>query len=160
MNIAKDRVIQFHYTLKDEAGAELESSRQGEPMAYLHGHGGIIPGLEEALEGKGAGESLSVTVPPEKGYGPRRDDMVQRVPLKHLQGAKRWRVGMIASVQTERGPRQVVIVKLGRFNADVDFNHPMAGRTLTFELDILDVREASTEELAHGHAHGVGGHQH
>jgi len=160
MNIAKDHVVQFHYTLKDESGAEVESSRGGQPMAYLHGHRNIIPGLEQALEGKAAGEKLTVTVPPEQGYGQRRDGAVQRVPLKHLQGAKVWKPGMVAVVQTKQGPLQVTVVKVGRFNADVDFNHPMAGKTLTFDVEVVDVRAGTPEEVAHGHVHGEGGHHH
>lgn len=160
MNIAKDRVVQLHYTLKDESGREIESSRGGSPMAYLHGHSNIIPGLEEALEGKAAGDQVSVTVPPEKGYGMPRPGLTQRVPVKHLQGAKTWRPGMVAVVQTEQGPRQVQVVKVGRFMADVDFNHPMAGKALSFDVEIVSVREADPEEVAHGHVHGDGGHQH
>lgn len=160
MKIANDHVVQFHYTLRDDSGAELESSRGGTAMAYLHGHRNIIPGLEEAMTGRGAGESFSVTVPPEKAYGPLREGSIQRVPLKHLQGAKTWKPGMVAVVQTDQGPRQVRIVKVGRFNADVDTNHPLAGQTLTFEIEVVSVREATQEELDHGHAHGDGGHHH
>ncbi|SRR5690554_6134278 len=160
MEIQKDRVVSFHYTLKDEDGKELETSRGGEPLAYLHGHGNIVDGLEEALEGKSEGESFSVTVSPEKGYGPRREGLVQRVPVKHLQGAKTWKPGMIAAVQTDQGPRQVVVQKVGRFMADVDLNHPMAGRTLVFDVEVMKVREADPEELSHGHAHGDGGNHH
>lgn len=160
MKIANNHVVQFHYTLKDESGAELESSRDGSAMAYLHGHGNIIPGLEEAMAGRGEGESFSVTVPPEKAYGPVREGGTQRIPLKHLQGAKTWRPGMVAVVQTDQGQRQVRIVKVGRFNADVDTNHPLAGKALTFEVEVVSIREANAEELAHGHAHGDGGHQH
>jgi FKBP-type peptidyl-prolyl cis-trans isomerase SlyD len=160
MNIAKDRVVYLHYTLKDESGREIESSRGEEPMTYLHGHRNIIPGLEEALEGTAAGDKLSVTVPPEQGYGMPRPGMTQRVPIKHLQGAKTWRPGMVAVVQTEQGARQVQVLKVGRFMADVDLNHPMAGKTLVFDVEIVRVREAAPEEVAHGHVHGEGGHQH
>jgi FKBP-type peptidyl-prolyl cis-trans isomerase SlyD len=160
MNIGKDSVAQFHYTLKDESGSVLESSAGGQPIAYLHGHRNIIPGLEEALEGKSGGDKLSVTVPPEKGYGERREGATQRVPLKHLQGAKTWKPGMAAVVQTEQGPRQVSIVKVGRFNADIDLNHPFAGKTLVFDVQVVSVRESNAEERTHGHAHGNGGHEH
>lgn len=160
MNIAPDHVVQFHYTLKDASGSEIESSRDGEPMAYLHGHRNIIPGLEEALLGKAAGDRFSVTVPPEKGYGLRREGALQRVPLKHLQGARHWKPGMLAVVHTDQGMRQVQVVKVGRFNADVDVNHPMAGQTLTFDIEVVSVRPATAEELSHGHAHGAGGHHH
>lgn len=160
MQIEKNAVVQFHYSLTDEQGESLEQSAGGEPTAYLHGHGGIIPGLEEAMEGREAGESFTVTVAPEKAYGQRQEDAIQRVPLKHLQGAKRWKPGMVAQVQTQQGPRHVVVAKVGHKFADVDTNHPLAGRTLTFEIEIVNVREASAEEIAHGHAHGVGGHHH
>jgi FKBP-type peptidyl-prolyl cis-trans isomerase SlyD len=160
MNIAKDHVVQFHYTLSNEAGTELESSRGGEAVAYLHGHGNIIPGLEEALLGKTAGDTFSVTVPPEKGYGPRHDGAVRRVPIKHLEGASSWRAGMQAIVNSDQGRRQVTVVKVGRFMADVDLNHPLAGQALTFDVEVVGVRPATDEERAHGHAHGEGGHNH
>lgn len=160
MTIAKDHVVQFHYTLRDADGNEIESSRGGEPMAYLHGHGNIIPGLEEALLGRAEGDQFSVTVPPEKGYGERQEGQLQRISVKHLQGAKNWRPGMIAMVQTDQGPRQVRIVKAGRFMVDVDTNHPFAGHTLTFEVDVVSIRQGKEDEIAHGHAHGEGGHQH
>jgi FKBP-type peptidyl-prolyl cis-trans isomerase SlyD len=158
MPIEKNKVVLFHYSVRDEQGSVVEDSHRGEPNAYLHGHGGIIRGLEEALEGREAGDVFSVTIAPEKGYGPRKPDAVQRVPIKHLMGAQRWKAGMIAQVQTEQGPRHVVVVKVGHKFADVDTNHPMAGRTLTFDVEIIEVRDADAEELAHGHAHGPGGH--
>ncbi|QOL24742.1 peptidylprolyl isomerase [Thalassotalea sp. LPB0316] len=160
MNITKDNVVQFHYTLRDEQGEELESSLSGDPIAYLHGHKNMIVGVENALEGKQAGDEFSVTVSPEDGYGERQDDAIQRVPVKHLQGAKVWKPGMVATVHTEQGQRQVTVVKAGRFMVTVDLNHPLAGKTLTFDVKVVDVREASQEEIEHGHAHGVGGHQH
>ncbi|MEQ5836265.1 peptidylprolyl isomerase [Marinobacter sp. NFXS9] len=160
MPIEKNQVVLFHYSVSDEQGNVVETSRDGEPNAYLHGQGGIIKGLEEALEGRDAGETFSVTVPPEKGYGPRKPDAVQRVPIKHLRGARRWKPGMIAQVQTEQGPRHVVIAKVGHKFADVDTNHPMAGRTLTFDIEVIEVRDAEPEEISHGHVHGPGGHHH
>lgn len=160
MKIAKNSVVQFGYVLKDEAGELVESSNDDAPMAYLHGFGGIIRGLEAALEGKEAGERFSVTVPPEEAYGPRQDSAVQRIAVKHLRGARQWRPGMVAQVQTDHGVRQVRIVKVGKFMADVDTNHPLAGKTLVFDVEVISVRDATEEELAHGHAHGVGGHHH
>ncbi|MET4025973.1 FKBP-type peptidyl-prolyl cis-trans isomerase SlyD [Marinobacter sp. MBR-99] len=158
MPIEKNQVVLFHYNVSDEQGKVVETSRGGQPNAYLHGHGGIIRGLEEALEGREAGDTFSVTVTPDKAYGPRRADAVQRVPIKHLMGAKRWKAGMVAQVQTEQGRRHVVVTKVGHKFADVDTNHPMAGKTLTFEIEVVEVRAADAEELAHGHAHGPGGH--
>lgn len=160
MNIAKDTVVQFHYTLKDDKGELIESTEGKDPMAYLHGHNNIIPGLEKALEGKAVGDSFSVTIEPQDGYGERKENAMQRISLKHLQGARKWKPGMMAFVETDQGYRQVTVVKVGKFNADVDTNHPLAGMTLVFDIQIADIREASEEEKAHGHAHGVGGHHH
>jgi len=158
MPIEKNKVVQFHYTVRDEQDNDVETSRDGDPSAYLHGHGGIIKGLEEAMAGREAGDTFSVTVAPEKAYGPRQPDAIQRIPIKHLIGAKRWKAGMIAQVQTENGPRHVLVAKVGHKFADVDTNHPMAGKTLTFDIEVVDVRDADADELAHGHAHGPGGH--
>lgn len=160
MSISKDKVVQFYYTLKDEAGQTLESNVGADPVAYLHGHKNMMPGVEKALEGREAGEEFSVTLPPEETYGLRREDSEQRVPTKHLMGAKKWKPGMMAVVQTEQGQRQVTVVKVGKFMVTVDTNHPMAGKTLTFDLIVADVRDATPEEIAHGHAHGIGGHHH
>lgn len=160
MNISKDTVVQFHYTLKSAQGEQIESTEGKDPMAYLHGHSNIVPGLEKALEGKSVGDSFSVTIEPQEGYGPRKDNSMQRISLKHLQGAKKWKPGMMAWVETDKGHRQVTVVKVGKFNADVDTNHPLAGMTLVFDIQIADIREATAEEAAHGHAHGVGGHHH
>ncbi|HIZ50843.1 MAG TPA: peptidylprolyl isomerase [Candidatus Pseudomonas excrementavium] len=159
MQIAKNTVVEFHYTLSD-ANGEVESSRQHEPVLYLHGQPGLLDGLVEAMEGREAGDVFSVELPVDKAYGPRQDNATQKVQVKHLQGAKKWKPGMLAVIQTEQGPRQVTVVKVGLSQAEVDANHPLAGRDLTFDIEILSVREATAEELAHGHAHGVGGHQH
>ncbi|GAA6131583.1 FKBP-type peptidyl-prolyl cis-trans isomerase [Halopseudomonas sabulinigri] len=159
MQIADKTVVQFHYDLSDSNGP-IESSRKHEPVLYLHGQAGLIDGLIEALEGRTAGDSFSVTIAPEKAYGQPRDNAIQKVQAKRLQGAKKWKPGMIAVLQTEQGPRQVTVVKPGLSQVVVDGNHPLAGRELTFTIDILDVREATEDELAHGHAHGAGGHQH
>lgn len=160
MTIKANSVVQFHYTLKDADGTLIETSSGRDPMAYLHGHNNIIPGLEAAMEGKNVGDSFNVTITPEQAYGERKADALQRIPVKHLQGAKKWKAGMVAHVQTEQGQRQVMIVKVGKFMADVDTNHPLAGRTLAFDIIIDAVRDATEEEVAHGHAHGVGGHHH
>ncbi len=159
MQIAKNTVVEFHYTLSD-ANGEIESSRKHEPVLYLHGQPGLLEGLVDALEGREAGDIFTVELPVDQAYGPRRDNATQKVQVKHLQGAKKWKPGMLAVIQTEQGPRQVTVVKVGLSQAEVDANHPLAGRDLTFDVEILSVREATADELAHGHAHGVGGHQH
>lgn len=160
MTITKNSVVQFHYTLTDENGEQLESSRDDDPVAYLHGHNNMIIGVEKALEGKIEGDEFTTTVNAEEGYGEINPDALQRVPTKHLQGAEKWAPGMVATVNTENGKRQVTIVKVGRFMVTVDLNHPLAGKTLTFAINVESVREATADEISHGHAHGVGGHHH
>ncbi|RJG42181.1 FKBP-type peptidyl-prolyl cis-trans isomerase [Motilimonas pumila] len=159
MNITKDAVVQFAYELTDQAGTVLESS-QGESIAYLHGHNNMLSGIEKALEGKAADEQINVTLAPEEAYGERKEDAEQRVSVKHLQGAKVWKPGMVAQINTEQGPRQVTVIKAGKFMVTVDTNHPFAGKTVTFDLTVKQVRPATEEELSHKHAHGEGGHQH
>ena len=162
MQISDKTVVTFHYTLRDDSGTELETSRGDEPTAYLHGANNIIKGLEKVLEGKTSGDVFSATVNPEDGYGKRQPDKQQRVPVKHLifKGKLKLKAGMAVQLNTSQGAVPVTVIKAGRHSADIDTNHPMAGRTLTFDVEVLDVREASAEELAHGHAHGPGGHQH
>lgn len=160
MKIEKDKVVTFHYKLSEVGGEEIEGSDANEPMAYLHGHGNIIASLEEALAGREANESLSVNLSPEQAYGVRNEEAKQRIPIKHIIEKKRLRPGQVVSVQTDKGVRQVQITKVGKFNVDVDTNHPLAGLALQFDIDIKEVREATADELSHGHAHGPGGHQH
>ena len=159
MSIADNQVVQFHYTLRH--GEELiETSAGKDAAAYLHGHGNVIPGLEKAMEGKEVGDEFEVTVACADAYGERHEDRQQQVPVKHLQGAKRWKAGMVAMVKTDKGMRQVTVVKVGLKHATVDLNHPLSGKDLTFNIQIVDSREATNDEIAHGHAHGVGGHHH
>jgi len=164
MQITKDLVITFHYRLSDLDGKELETSKGGDPMAYLHGHGNIISGLEKAMEGKESGDVFSATIEAKDAYGNRVQDATQRVPIKHLHGSKkelaRLKKGDVVTINTDQGARQVVIIKAGKFNVDVDTNHPLAGQDLVFDIEIDTVRAATEEEIAHGHAHGVGGHHH
>jgi len=160
MLIADKKVASFHYTLSNEQGELIESSRERQPMSYLHGARNIIPGLEKALTGKAAGEQFQVTIPPEEAYGERRAAQVQRVPAKHFRDARQLKPGRLVSIQTRRGPVQATVVKVGRFNIDVDTNHPLAGQTLTFDVEVVGVRDATAEEIAHGHVHGPGGVSH
>ena len=159
MKIAKDSVVRFHYSVSEPGQESLESSRDREPLAILIGHGNIIPGLEAALQDREAGESFGVDVAASEAYGERRDGLTQRVPKKHF-GAQKLEPGQQVVLQTNFGPRAVTIQKVGMSVVDVDLNHPMAGKDLHFEVEIVEVREASAEELAHGHVHGDGGHQH
>ena len=160
MNIEKKKVVTFHYTLSDEQGEQLESSRESDPMTYLHGVGNIIPGLEKALAGKAAGDRFEVNVEPAEAYGERNENGIQRIPAKHFKQVGRLKPGQVVVMQTREGPRQLTVVKVGRFNVDVDTNHPMAGLSLTFEVEVTDVRDATDEEISHGHVHGKGGVEH
>ena len=161
MQAAKDSVVRFHYRVSEPGSAEIESSHErGEPLAVLLGHAGIIPGLEEALIGRAAGEQFEVEVPAEKAYGPLRANFTQRVPKKYFREAARLRPGLQTVVKTDQGPRLVTVLKVGMSVVDVDLNHPLAGRSLLFKVEVVDVRAASEEERSHGHAHGEGGHQH
>lgn len=154
MNIANDCVVAFHYTLTDDNGAELDSSKGQEPLAYLHGHGGIIPGLERELEGKAAGDELKVTVEPGDAYGELNPELIQAVPRDAFQGVEQIEVGMQFQAQGAGGQVQMVVVKaVDEENVTVDANHPLAGQTLHFEVSIAEVRQASEEEIAHGHVH-------
>lgn len=159
MQVADKTVVTFDYTLARPDGSQLESSRDGgEPVSYLHGAANIIPGLERALAGKAAGDRVQVTVAPEEGYGPRREDMKQRIPAKYLGGAKNLRPGMQVPLQLEHGTQLVTVLKVGKFSVDIDANHPLAGQTLCFDIEIKAVRAATDDEVAHGHAHGADGH--
>ena len=156
----KNKVVCFHYTLTNGEGNELESSHGKDPRTYLHGANNIIAGLEKAMEGHVTGDKFSTTLEPEDAYGVRNENNIQRIPLKRLKGLGKVSVGQVLNLKTNKGPVQVTVLKLGRFNVDVDGNHPLAGIQLTFEVEITDIKDASEEETQHGHAHGPGGHQH
>ncbi len=160
MQIAKDSVVQFHYTVSEPGQPAIESSTGGDALAILVGHGGIIPGLEAALLGHCAGDQFEVTVAPEDAYGQHQPGLLQRAPKKQLRDAGRLRPGMHTRVQTSQGQRLATVIKVGMSVVDLDMNHPMAGKTLSFQVEVIDVRDASEEELAHGHAHAPGGHHH
>ena len=160
MHIEKNKVVSFHYTLSMVGGEQLESSAKTEPMTYLHGHGNILKALEYAMGGKQSGDTFEVTLAPAEAYGARREGAEQRVPIKHLMHSEKLRPGMTVKINTDSGPRDVRVIKVGKFNVDVDTNHPLAGLSLSFAIEIVDVRDATTEEIAHRHVHGAGGHQH
>jgi FKBP-type peptidyl-prolyl cis-trans isomerase SlyD len=160
MQVARDAVVLIHYTLTNDAGEVLDSSAGGDPLAYIHGGGNIISGLEEALEGKTAGDKLTVAVPAGKAYGEHDARLVQQVPKRAFQGVGEIKAGMRFTAQTEQGPRQVVVTRVAGDMVTVDGNHPLAGQALNFDVQITEVRAASDEELSHGHVHGPGGHDH
>ncbi|MDX1804511.1 MAG: peptidylprolyl isomerase [Alcanivorax sp.] len=162
MQISDNKVVSFHYTLTNNAGETIDSSLQrGEPLAYLHGHGNIVPGLEKALTGKAAGDKMDVTVTPEEGYGERHEQLIQQVPTSAFEGADgELQPGMQFQAQTEAGPRIFTITAVEGDQVTVDGNHPLAGETLNFAVEITEVRDATDEEQEHGHVHGPGGHDH
>lgn len=159
MKIEKNSVVRFHYSVSEPGQPPVESSRDREPLAILVGHGNIIPGLEAAMMDKAEGDKFDVTVAPEEAYGERRENFVQRVPKKHFRNA-RLKPGQQVVLDTSMGPRAVTVVKVGATVVDVDLNHPMAGKTLQFEVEIVGVRAAEQAEIDHGHVHGDGGVEH
>lgn len=164
MKVSADHVVSFHYNLKDVDGILLETSYDVEPTLYLHGHSNILVSLESVLEGKVVGDKVSATLTPEQAYGERKEGAVQRIPIKHLHNhaalKNKLKAGAKVQVNTQHGPWEAIVLKVGKFNVDIDSNHPLAGKTLSFDLEVVAVREAFAEELAHGHAHGAGGHHH
>lgn len=160
MEITADRVVLIHYTLKDDAGAVLDTSAGGEPLAYIQGHGNLVAGLEKALEGKADGSKVAVSVTPEEGYGKHDANLIQRVPKRSLQGAGDIKKGMQFQGRTEEGMRLFTVTAVIGDMVTLDGNHPLADKTLHFDVQVVSVREATTDELEHGHVHGAGGHHH
>ncbi|HVV15867.1 MAG TPA: peptidylprolyl isomerase [Polyangia bacterium] len=157
MQVTEKKAVTIKYTLRDEEGAVLDSTEGRDPLTYLHGAGNLVPGVEEALEGKSAGEEVKVTVPPEKGYGTREEDNVRNVPIRKLPPGKLV-AGATVQLNTNHGPIVAVVKAVKGDYATLDLNHPLAGMTLRFELEVVEVRDATAEELEHGHVHGPGGH--
>ena len=160
MQIGKNKVVVMEYTLTGSDGTVLDTSEGQEPLAYIQGTGSIIPGLESAMEGKASGEHLEVTVQPENGYGVRDDSLLQTTSREQFEGLDDLEVGMQFEAKDDEGEQVVTVIKIEDEVVTVDGNHPLAGETLNFNVDIVEVREATTEELQHGHVHGPGGHHH
>ena len=160
MEITADRVVLIHYTLKDDSGAVIDSSTGNEPLAYIQGHGNLVAGLEKALEGKKEGDKVSVSVPAAEGYGIHDPALIQRVPKRSLQGSGEIKKGMQFQGQTPAGMRLFTVTAITGDMITLDGNHPLADKTLNFDVDVVTVREPTTEELEHGHVHGAGGHHH
>jgi len=160
MTIAENKVVSIEYTLKNDEGEVLDTSEGREPLVYLHGSQNIIPGLENALSGKVVGDTLTVRISPEDGYGVRDDSMKQEVPLD-MFGDEEIQVGMQYHAQGPDGDMLVVtVIEATDTHVTVDGNHPLADVHLNFDVEIKEIRDASAEELEHGHVHGEGGHQH
>ena len=160
MQIGERTVASFHYTLTNDAGKVIDSSADRAPLTYLHGAGNIVPGLEKEMVGRQIGDVFNVVVEPEEGYGMPNPMMIQVVPREAFQGVDTLEVGMEFQAQTPQGPMSVAIASIDGEEVTVDGNHPLAGKTLYFAIEVTGVRDASLEELTHGHVHGEGGHHH
>jgi FKBP-type peptidyl-prolyl cis-trans isomerase SlyD len=160
VEIAADRVVLIHYTLKNDAGNVIDSSAGGEPLAYIQGHGNLVAGLEKALDGKQDGSNVSVSVTPEEGYGKHDPNLIQRVPKRTLQGSGDVKKGMQFQARTDDGMRLFTVTAVIGDMVTLDGNHPLSDKTLHFDVQVVGVREATAEELEHGHVHGAGGHHH
>ncbi len=156
MIVATNKVVKMHYSVMDNDKNSIDNSFDGEPLIFIVGTGYLIQGLEDALQGKKAGDTLSVTVPPEQGYGERHDDLMQAVPKSMFEGME-IEVGMQFRASTDDGDQSVMIIDIQEEDVIVDGNNPLAGITLNFDVEILEVRDATADELEHGHAHGDGG---
>ncbi|MCW8806991.1 MAG: peptidylprolyl isomerase [Rhodanobacter sp.] len=160
MQISQNSVAAFHYTLTDDKGQVIDSSEGRDPLTYLHGSGQIVPGLEKQMEGRKVGDKFNAEVAPEEGYGVHHAELMQEVPKSAFQGVEDIQPGMQFQ---GRGPQGEINVTVARIEGDtvfIDGNHPLAGQTLHFAIEVTEVRDASAEELEHGHVHGAGGHQH
>jgi FKBP-type peptidyl-prolyl cis-trans isomerase SlyD len=160
MEIADQRVAYIHYILTDDKGAVLDRSDRDSPLAYLHGAGNIIPGLEKALAGRNKGDKLDVTVAPEDAYGVHNEALIQQVPRRAFKGIGDLQVGMRLRAESDHGPQIVTVTQIAGDMVTLDANHALAGQTLHFAVEIADVRAATPEEMMHGHVHGEGGHHH
>jgi len=160
LEISADKVVLIHYTLKDADGGVIDTSAGGEPLAYIQGHGNLVTGLEKALEGQQDGSSVAVSVQPEEGYGKHDPALIQRVPKRSLQGMGEVKKGMQFQARTPDGMRLFTVTGLVGDMVTLDGNHPLADKILHFDVQVVAVRDATSEELEHGHVHGAGGHHH
>ncbi len=160
MQIAKNLVVGFDYKLTADDGQQIDSSEGHEPLFYLHGADNIVPGLERELEGKKVGDEFSVVVSPKDGYGERDENLEQEVPRENFEGIDDLELGMLLQTDSEHGPSVVTVVGIADDVVTIDANHALAGMNLNFDIVVREVREATEEEIDHGHVHGPGGHEH
>lgn len=160
MQIAKNKVVSIDYTLTNAKGEVLDSSSKGRPLQFIQGQGQLIPGLEKALEGKSAGEALKAAIPAKDAYGARDEELMQMIPKDNFAEIPDLKVGMELEAESDDGVRVITVVGIEGDKVVVDGNHPLAGMDLNFDVTIVGVREATAEELSHGHVHGPGGHHH
>ena len=160
MQIGPRTVVQFHYTLTDDAGQVVDSSRGDEPLTYLHGAGNIVPGLEKAMAGKVKGDVFKVDVSAEEGYGQRIEALLQTAPRSMFPPDMTPEVGMQFQAESNMGPVLVTVMAVEGDTVTLDGNHALAGQALHFDVEVISIRDATVEEMQHGHAHGPGGHHH
>lgn len=160
MEITKNKVVAIDYTLKNDEGELIDTSEGEEPLAYLHGVGGIIPGLERELEGKQVGDQLQIKVAPADAYGERDESLEQEVGIDQFEDSENLALGMQFQVESDEGPVVVTVVEIDDDVVTIDANHPMAGLNLNFDVTVREVRDATSDELSHGHVHGAGGCEH
>ena len=161
MRVEQNKVVMMHYKLADKDGNVIDQSEGRPPLAYIHGIGALVPGLENELEGKAKGDKFSTIVAPEDAYGARDEELVRVVPKSGFQGDEEMTIGM--QIQIDTGDKGLAIATLTSIDGDditLDLNHPLSDMELHFDIEIMDIREATEKEIAHGHVHGEGGHQH
>lgn len=160
MQISKNKVVSIDYTLTDAKGEVLDSSSKGSPLQFIQGMGQLIPGLEKALEGKAVGENIKAQIPAAEAYGDRDDSLTQTIPKENFEDIPDLKVGMELEAESDDGVRVITVVAIEGDRVMVDGNHPLAGMDLSFDVTIVGVRDATKDELGHGHVHGPGGHHH
>lgn len=160
VDIQNDAVVSIRYTLKDLEGNVLDTNVEGDPLNYLQGHGNIVIGLEEALQGKQSGDNIDVQIPAEKAYGERQPNLEAKIPRDRFPEGADLQVNMHFEAENEHGRHPFMITEVHDDHVVADGNHPLAGKPLHFQVEVLEVREATSDEIAHGHVHGPGGHHH
>lgn len=159
--IGQNSVVSVNYKLTDDAGKVLDSSDGSKPMVYLHGAGNIIPGLEKALAGKAEGDALKVRIEPAEAYGELIPDGIKTIEKAAFEGVESVEAGMVFEAKAPDGATQeIVVVKVDGDAVTIDTNHPLAGVALNFDINVVSVRDATKEELEHGHSHDGDGHSH
>ncbi len=160
MQIGKNKVVSFNYTLKDHNDVTIDSTEGKQPLTYLHGHEGILKSLEDHLVNKKEGDTFQITIEPEKGYGVRQDKLMQSISKKNFENIDEIHPGMQFDAKGSNGPMVVTVIRVDEDEVIVDGNHPLAGVTLSFDIEVVSIRDAESSEIEHGHVHGEGGITH
>ena len=158
--ISPNSVVSFHYTLFNSADEQLETTRDGDPSLFLVGANNVLPGMEQAMMNKKVGDVFSIELAARMAYGLRDENKKDRVSAKYLKHEGKLKPGQIVRIDSNQGRRTATVIKVGKFSVDIDLNHPLAGQDIRFDVEIIAVRHATPDEIAHGHAHGIGGHNH